>query len=239
MEKKEFKEQLEKRVVQFNVDLSEEQQNQFYQYMKLLLEWNEKMNLTAITEPEEVLTKHFIDSISITPYMKNAEKVLDVGTGAGFPGIPLKIVLPQNDITLLDSLNKRIHFLEEVIKQLKLEKIEAIHGRAEEFCKGNAREGYDIAMSRAVAKLNVLLEYMLPFVKIGGSCICMKSLDIEEELEEARKAIEILGGTIEKIEEITLENTDITRKIVIIKKIKETPKKYPRKAGTPSKEPII
>lgn len=239
MKEREFKEELAKRAVQFDVRLSEEQQNQFYQYMKLLLEWNQKMNLTAITEPEEVLTKHFIDSISIAPYMKTTEKVLDIGTGAGFPGIPLKIVLPQNDITLLDSLNKRIHFLEEVIEQLQLEKIEAVHGRAEEFCKGEVREGYDIVVSRAVAKLNVLLEYMLPFVKIGGRCICMKSLDIEEELEEANKAIEVLGGTIEKVEKITLENTDITRKIVIIKKIKETPKRYPRKAGTPSKEPIV
>lgn len=238
MEEKDFKVELAKRALQFGVDLSEEQQSQFYQYMQLLLEWNEKMNLTAITEPEEVLTKHFIDSISIVPYIKEAESILDIGTGAGFPGVPLKIVLAQNSFTLLDSLNKRIHFLQEVTEQLKLEKIETIHGRAEEFCKAEKREGYDVVVSRAVAKLNVLLEYMLPFVKINGKCICMKSLDIEDELEEAKKAIEILGGAIEKVEEITLENTDITRKIVIIKKIKETPEKYPRKAGTPSKEPI-
>ena len=238
MEEKEFKIELAKRALQFEVELSEEQQNQFYQYMQLLLEWNEKMNLTAITEPKEVLIKHFIDSISIMPHVKKAENILDIGTGAGFPGIPLKIVLEQISFTLLDSLNKRIHFLQEVTKQLKLERIESIHGRAEEFCKTERREGYDVAVSRAVAKLNVLLEYMLPFVKIGGRCICMKSSEIEEELEEAKKAIEVLGGMIEKVEEITLENTDITRKIVIIKKIKETPKKYPRKAGTPSKEPI-
>lgn len=238
MEEKEFKIELAKRALQFGVELSEEQQNHFYQYMQLLLEWNEKMNLTAIIEPKEVLIKHFIDSISIVPHVKKAENILDIGTGAGFPGIPLKIVLEQISFTLLDSLNKRIHFLQEVTKQLKLERIESIHGRAEEFCGAERREGYDVVVSRAVAKLNVLLEYMLPFVKIGGRCICMKSLDIEEELEKAKKAIEILGGMIEKVEEITLENTDITRKIVIIKKVKETPNKYPRKAGTPSKEPI-
>ncbi len=240
MEEKEFKEELLKRAKQFQRSLSEKEQNQFYQYMQLLLMWNEKMNLTAITEPKEILIKHFIDSMSISPYIEENAKVLDVGTGAGFPGIPLKIVLSQNDFTLLDSLNKRINFLNEVIRNLKLEKIETVHGRAEEFCKiTKRREGYDIVTSRAVAKLNTLLEYMLPFVKIGGKCICMKSLEIEEELNNANRAIEILGGEVEKVETITLENTDITRKIVIIKKIKETPKKYPRKAGMPSKEPII
>jgi len=239
MEKEEFKRELAKKAMQFEINLSEEQQGMFYEYMQLLLEWNEKMNLTAITEPKEVLIKHFIDSISIKPYIEKEEKVLDVGTGAGFPGIPLKIVLPDNEFILLDSLNKRINFLKQVITNLKLEKIEAVHGRAEEFCKiPKKREGYDIVTSRAVAKLNVLLEYMLPFVKIGGKCICMKSSEISEELQEAGKAIEVLGGKIEKVEEIILENTDIQRKIVIIKKIKETPKKYPRKAGTPIKEPI-
>lgn len=239
MEEKEFKEELEKRAKQFQINLFEKEQNQFYQYMQLLLEWNTKINLTAITEPKEVLTKHFIDSISIVPYIEENAKVLDIGTGAGFPGIPLKIVLPQNHLTLLDSLNKRINFLNEVITSLKLEGIEAIHGRAEEFCRtAERRESYDIVTSRAVAKLNVLLEYMLPFVKIGGKCICMKSLEIDEELEDAKRAIEVLGGKLEEIRTITLENTDITRKIIIIKKVKETPEKYPRKAGTPVKEPI-
>ncbi len=239
MEEKEFKEELVKRAKQFEVNLSEKEQNQFYQYMKLLLEWNEKINLTAITVPEEVLTKHFIDSISIAPYIKENSNILDVGTGAGFPGIPLKIILSQNRFTLLDSLNKRINFLNEIISDLKLEKIIAIHGRAEEFCREEQkRESYDVVTSRAVAKLNVLLEYMLPFAKVDGRCICMKASDIDEELRDAKKAIEILGGEIEKIETITLENTDIQRKIVVIKKVKETPKKYPRKAGTPVKEPI-
>lgn len=238
MEKQEFKEELREKALQFNITLSEDQQEQFYTYMQLLLEWNEKINLTAIIEPEEILVKHFIDSISIVPYIKKGETVLDIGTGAGFPGIPLKIST-ENNITLLDSLNKRINFLNIVIDNLKLTDIEAVHGRAEEFCKiEGKRESYDIVVSRAVAKLNVLAEYMLPFIKIGGKCICMKSSDIEEELQESKKAIEILGGRIEKVEEIRLENTDIKRKIVIIKKIKETPKKYPRKAGTPTKEPI-
>lgn len=240
MEIENFKRELAKRAIQFKVNLSEEQLNQFYKYMQLLLEWNEKINLTAITDPEEIITKHFIDSLSLVPYIEPKDIVLDIGTGAGFPGVPLKIVLSQNDFTLLDSLNKRVDFLKIIIQELGLEKIEAIHGRAEEFSKEqNRRENYNIVVSRAVAKLNVLLEYMLPFVKIGGRCICMKALDIEDEVESAKKAIEILGGKIEQIDTITLENTDIERKIVVIKKIKETPKKYPRKAGTPTKEPII
>lgn len=239
MEKEIYKKELAERATQFGVMLSEEQQNQFYNYMELLLEWNEKLNLTAITDQEQILTKHFIDSLSIVPYINLSDKILDIGTGAGFPGIPLKIALPQNSFTLLDSLNKRINFLNVIIQELKLKNIKAIHGRAEEFNKINGeRENYEIVVSRAVAKLNVLLEYMLPFVKIGGKCICMKSIDIDEELKEAEKAIKTLGGRIEKIDSITLENTDIQRKIVIIKKVQETPKKYPRKAGTPLREPI-
>jgi len=239
MEKEKFQKELASKASKLEINLSEEEQSQFYQYMQLLLEWNEKMNLTAITEPAEILDKHFIDSITIAKYIKQEEKILDIGTGAGFPGIPLKIVLPQNNITLLDALNKRINFLREVIQELKLDKITAVHGRAEEFSKisGN-RENYDVVVSRAVAKLNVLLEYMLPFVKIGGKCICMKSAEIDDELEEAKKAIEILGGKIEVVDTVTLVGTDIKRKLIVIKKIKETPKKYPRKAGTPAKEPI-
>lgn len=240
MEKEVFMERLAQMAKEYDIILSKEQQIQFYSYMELLLEWNQKMNLTAITDEEEVLSKHFIDSLTIMPYVKERDKILDIGTGAGFPGVPLKIALPQNSITLLDSLNKRINFLQEVINKLDLKNIEAIHGRAEEFNKiSGKRENYDIVVSRAVAKLNVLLEYMLPFVKVGGECICMKSADIEEELDSAKNAIAILGGKIKKIETITLVNTDIKRKIVIIEKVKETPRKYPRKAGTPSKEPII
>ena len=239
MEKQEFKAKLKEEAMQFRIELSEKQQDNFYNYMRLLLDWNEKINLTAITEPKAVITKHFVDSLSITPYINENDRILDIGTGAGFPGIPLKIVLEKNEITLLDSLNKRINFLNEVIEKLELKNIQAIHGRAEEFNKidGN-RESYDIVVSRAVAKLNVLLEYMLPFVKLNGRCICMKSADIDEELKEAENAIKILGGEIEKIDEITLKNTDIKRKIIVIKKVNKTPSKYPRKAGTPAKEPI-
>ena len=239
MEKQEFKAKLKEEAMQFGIELSEKQQDNFYNYMKLLLDWNEKINLTAITEPKEIITKHFVDSLSITSYINENDRILDIGTGAGFPGIPIKIVLEKNEITLLDSLNKRINFLNEVIEKLDLKNIQAVHGRAEEFNKidGN-RESYDIVVSRAVAKLNVLLEYMLPFVKLNGKCICMKSADIDEELKEAKNAIKILGGEIEKIDEIILKNTDIKRKIIVIKKVNKTPSKYPRKAGTPAKEPI-
>ena len=238
MNKLKFNNSLIEKANSIGIEISQKQAEQFYKYMELLLEWNEKMNLTAITEPEEVILKHFIDSLTIIPYLKEADTVLDIGTGAGFPGIPLKILEENKKFTLLDSLNKRIIFLQTVINEIELKNIQAIHGRAEEFVS-KEREVYDIVTSRAVARLNVLLEYMLPFVKIGGRCICMKSFEIEEELKEAKKAIEILGGEIEKIDEITLPNTDIKRKIVVIKKVKNTPSKYPRKAGTPAKEPII
>ena len=240
MEKQLFKKELEKKVKQIEITLNENQEDDFYKYMELLLEWNEKINLTAITDPKEILLKHFIDSITISKYIEKKDKVLDIGTGAGFPGIPLKIINKENEFTLLDSLNKRITFLNDVIQKLNLEKICAIHGRAEEFIKKSGeRESYNIVTSRAVAKLNVLLEYMLPFTKIGGRCICMKSFGIEEELKEAKKAIEILGGEIEKIDIIALPESEIKRKIVVIKKVKNTLDKYPRKAGTPEKEPII
>lgn len=239
MEKEVFKQELASRATQFGINLSKGQQEQFFSYMQLLLDWNKKINLTAIIEQKEILIKHFIDSLSIVPYIKANDNILDIGTGAGFPGIPLKITLPQNSFTLLDALNKRINFLNEVIQKLNLENIQAVHSRAEEFVKVEGkRESYEVVTSRAVAKLNVLLEYMLPFTKVGGKCICMKSVSIEDELKEGEKAIEILGGKIEKVDTITLENTDIQRKIVIIKKIKETPKKYPRKAGMPNKEPL-
>lgn len=238
MEILEFNNSLIEKANCIGIEISQENAKQFYKYMKLLLEWNEKMNLTAITDPEEIILKHFVDSLTIMPYLSNANTILDVGTGAGFPGLPLKILEANKEFTLLDSLNKRITFLQTVISELELKNVQAIHGRAEEYIS-QKRESYDIVTSRAVAKLNVLIEYMLPFVKVGGRCICMKSFEIEGELKEAKKAIEILGGKIEKVDEITLPTTDIKRKIVIIKKIKNTPNKYPRKAGTPAKEPII
>lgn len=233
-----FSEELEIAAKQIEIELTKEQIEKYYNYMNLLLEWNEKINLTAIIDPKEIILKHFVDSLTIAKYIKDDEKLIDVGTGAGFPGIPLSIVKENTDIVLLDSLNKRINFLEEVKENLKLENITTIHGRAEEFGKNKKeRETYDIATSRAVAPLNILLEYLLPLVKVGGKAICMKGSNIEE-IENAKNALEILGGQIEKIEEITLPNSDIKRNIIIVKKVKNTPSKYPRKPGTPSKEPI-
>ena len=210
-------------------NLSDEQLEKFKNYYKLLIEWNEKINLTAITDEEEVITKHFADSLTLLNYIPTDSKVIDIGTGAGFPGIPLKIVKDSLEITLLDSLNKRIVFLEEVIKELKLNNIKAIHGRAEELAHDkNHREKYDIAVCRAVAKLNVLAEYMLPYLRIGGSFICMKGPNIDEEIENSRKAINILGGKIEKIENFELDGNQ--RNIIIIKKEKNCPNNFPRKA---------
>ena len=239
MEKEFWMQNLKEKAEKLQIKLSIEQIEKYYQYMNLLIEWNQKMNLTAIVEPNEIILKHFIDSLTIYSYTKNRKSVLDIGTGAGFPGIPLKILQKETSFTLLDSLNKRITFLQEVICNLKLQNVQAVHGRAEEFIKQiNKRENYEIVTSRAVARLNTLLEYMLPFVKIGGLCICMKSAEIEEELQEAKKAIEILGGEIQNIDTIILPNSKIQRKIVVIKKLRSTPKKYPRKAGTPTKEPL-
>ena len=219
--------------------LNNKQIENFYYYMNELIEWNKNINLTAITEEREIIQKHFIDSLTIIKYLKNNDKIIDVGTGAGFPGIPLKISNETLDITLLDSLNKRINFLNTVVDELKLENINCIHGRAEEFARmKQKRESYDIATSRAVANLNVLVEYLLPFVKIGGSCICMKGPNIEDEIENSKNAIKILGGKIEKVEEFNLPNADIRRTIILIRKEKATPKVYPRKAGTPSKSPL-
>lgn len=237
MDFSEFSSKLINKSDKINEKIDNSQAERFYNYMNLLIEWNEKINLTAITEPDEVILKHFVDSLTINKYIESGMKLIDVGTGAGFPGIPISIANNELDITLLDSLNKRIIFLNEVIEKLNLENIITIHSRVEDFAVKN-REKYDIATSRAVAGLNVLLEYLLPLVKVGGKCICMKGSNAEEEINEAKNAIKILGGEIEKIEEIELPESDIKRTIIIVKKVKETPKKYPRKAGLPSKEPI-
>lgn len=230
-----FKEKISKKCP----ELTNNMQQQFEDYMKLLLEWNEKINLTAITEENDIIQKHFEDSLTISKYIKDNSTIVDVGTGAGFPGIPLKIAREDIDVTLVDSLNKRIKFLEDVIAKIQLKNIKALHFRAEEFGQNKKyRESFDIATSRAVANLSTLVEYLLPLVKVGGICICMKGSEIKEELENSKKAIEILGGKIEKVEEFTLLESDIKRNIVIIKKIKQTPSKYPRKAGTPAKEPL-
>lgn len=238
MEIQEFAKELKEKAKLINIELEDVKIEKFYNYMNLLLEWNEKINLTAITEPNEVILKHFIDSATIIKYIENNMSIVDVGTGAGFPGIPLNIIKNNAKYTLVDSLNKRINFLNEVIEKVELQNINTVHSRIEDFAKNN-KEKFDVATSRAVASLNVLLEYLLPLVKVGGICICMKGFNAKEEIENASKALEILGGKIEKIEEIILPNSDIVRNIIIVRKIKSTPNKYPRKAGTPSKEPIM
>ena len=223
-----------------NIDITDEQLEKFYRYMELLLEWNEKINLTAITETDEVILKHFIDSMTVFKYLVESKNIIDVGTGAGFPGIPIAIMNQNKNITLLDSLNKRIIFLNEVCSELKINNIKTYHGRAEEFGHNKQhREKYDIAISRAVANMTTLVEYLIPFIKVGGRCICMKGNDIEEELEQAKFAIKELGGKIEKVESFNLPNSDMERNIIIITKIKETPNRYPRKAGMPSKMPLF
>ena len=236
----EFSKELTKLASKIEIELSLDEIEKLYKFMYLLLEWNEKINLTAITEPEDIILKHFVDSITIKKYIKSENKVLDMGTGAGFPGIPLKIISSDTYFTLVDSLNKRIIFLNEVCDKLKLDKIENIHSRAEELAKNKKyREQYDVVTSRAVARLASLVEYMLPFVKVGGICICMKGSNVDEELIEAKKAINVLGGEIEKVDKFLLPNSDIERNIVIIKKIKNTSCKYPTKPGTATKQPII
>lgn len=240
MEQKQFSIEVIEKAKKIEVSVIQEDTEKLYEYMNLLIEWNTKINLTAITEPNDIILKHFIDSITINKYLEDVSSVLDIGTGAGFPGIPLKILHPNIKFSLVDSLNKRISFLNEVCKKLSLNKIECLHARAEELAKNSDyREKYDIVTSRAVARLATLLEYMLPFVNIGGKCICMKGSNIEEELEEAKRAINILGGRIEKVEKFILPDSDMERNIIVIEKINKTPSIYPRKAGMPSKQPII
>lgn len=239
MEVKEFQQKLNELSQKINIQLEEKQINQFYTYMNLLLQWNEKINLTAITDPNEIILKHFIDSMTIMSYLEKNKNIVDVGTGGGFPGIPVKIVNEKINMTLLDSLNKRINVLKEIINTLNLDNISAIHARVEEFGQNKEnREKFDIATSRAVAKLNILSEYMLPLVKVGGKCICMKGPDIEVEIEESKKAIELLGGKIDEIKKFTLPESNLERTIIVISKIKHTANKYPRKPGMPAKEPI-
>lgn len=239
MELNEFCKEIEKKSSKIDINLDNEICNKLYNYMNLLLEWNEKINLTAITDEKEIILKHFIDSFTINKFINSGDIMLDIGTGAGFPGLPIKIIRPEVDVFLMDSLNKRINFLNEVIESLQLKNIEAFHSRAEEMAKNNKfREKFDVVTSRAVAKLNILLEYMLPYTKIDGKCLCMKGPNIEEEIKEAEKALKILGGEIEKIEKIILPDSNIERKIIIIRKKSATPLKYPRKAGMPTKEPL-
>ncbi len=238
-----FIEKFDTDLKEFDIQLSEVQKRQFIQYYDLLIEWNSFMNLTAITEPEDVLKKHFLDSVSIIKAITNLPELswnlIDIGTGAGFPGIPIKILFPNLNITLLDSLNKRVNFLNEVITKLKLENIVAIHGRAEDYAvQGKLRETFNLSVSRAVANLSTLSEYCLPFVKNGGYFISYKSDKASDELDNARKAIKLLGGAYKSQIEFKLPNSDIYRNLIVIEKEKNTPKEYPRKSGLPSKKPL-
>lgn len=226
---------------ELNLELSETQKKQFLDFYEYLIEKNKVMNLTGITDFEEVLVKHFLDSLMVAKVidMGNVGSMMDIGTGAGFPGVPLNIMFPDIKSVLLDSLNKRVKFLEETFELLKLSDITAIHGRAEEFAKNKAyREQFDLCVSRAVSNLATLSEYCLPYVKKGGVFVSYKSGKVQEEVEEASKAISILGGKVKDVMYFSLPGSDIERSLVVIEKVKNTPGKYPRKAGTPLKEPL-
>jgi len=234
-----FEQELRQNLDGIDIELDKRRIEQFYKYMELLLKWNENVNLTSIVEPEEIITKHFTDSLTIQKYVEKDATIIDVGTGAGFPGIPLKILREDVEVMLLDSLNKRVNFLEEVINELKLKKIKGVHGRAEELGKEmENREQYAVATSRAVAPLNILLEYMCPFVKIEGRIICMKGPKLIEELEKSERGIKLLGLEIEKIEDSVLPDTNMERKILILKKVEKTSGKYPRTMANIRKAPL-
>lgn len=225
-----------------NIDLDQDQQDDFKEYKRLLQEWNEKIDITTIIEDKEVDIKHFLDSLTLVDtdlFEEEGTKVIDIGTGGGFPGVPLKIYNNDLDVTLMDSLNKRITFLNDVIDKLELDGIEAIHGRAEELSRTKEyREQYDIAVSRAVASLDTLAEYCIPFVKVGGYFVSMKGPDFEDELANSIKAIETLGGMVVDSYNITIPESDIQHSIIVIEKVKPTPKIYPRGGGKPRKKPL-
>lgn len=230
-----------KKLDQIGISISNRQIEQFIMYYDLMIEKNKVMNLTSITEPQEVIDKHFVDSLAIHKIYELSKNlsVIDIGTGAGFPGIPLKIAFPQIQIVLLDSLNKRIKFLNDVVEKLELENVTCIHGRSEDMArKPEYREKFDLCVSRAVANLSTLSELCIPFVKIGGTFISYKAGNCNEEIENARNAVDRLGGKIKGVTEFSLPGTEFERVFVEIDKVKNTSKKYPRKAGIPSREPL-
>lgn len=232
---------LEQKLGELGIKQDQNQLERFHKFYQLLIEWNKVMNLTGITEYEDVVEKHFVDSLSIIKAvdLSRIHTVIDVGTGAGFPGIPLKIAFPHLRVVLLDSLNKRIKFLDEVISQLRLTEIRTIHGRAEEYArKEEYREQFDLCVSRAVANLSTLSEYCLPYIQVGGIFVPYKSGEIDDEVEQSKKAVRILGGNIKDVMKFELPGTDIHRSFVLIHKEQHTQKKYPRKAGIPAKEPL-
>ena len=235
MEKQEFKNIFLENI---DIELTEKQIDDFYKYMQGILEWNTKINLTAITEEKMFIVKHFVDSLTINKYIKDYKSFFDIGTGAGFPGIPLKIVNSNMKITVIDSINKKLNVIRDLSNKINFKNLEIIHTRAEDLAQDKKyRESYDIATTRAVSNLSTIVEYMLPFVKVNGLAICMKGPNFKEEVEEARKAIQILGGKIEKIESLNVGN-ELERNILIIKKVKNTPNTSPRGQSKPVKEPI-
>lgn len=221
----------------YNINVSQDQADMFDEYFSMLVETNKHLNLTAITEERDVLIKHFLDSALPEKIIPQNATLVDVGTGAGFPALPLKIVRPDLKVCLVDSLNKRVNFLKDVCDKLKLENVSAVHSRAEDFAKNN-REKFDVAVARAVAQLNTLTEYLLPLVKVGGIAVIYKSSKLDEELREAKKAIEILGAKVEKIEKIVVDEENLERNILVLKKVKNTPNKYPRDKNKPKLDPI-
>ena len=238
MDFEEFCNEYKKELKNININIEEKDLKLFYEYMKKAIEWNEKINITAITDEKMFIVKHFVDSLTVNKYLENKKTLIDIGTGAGFPGIPLKILNKDCKMTLIDSVNKKLNVIRDITKEMELGELEIIHTRAEDLANNEKyREKYDVATTRAVSNLTTILEYMLPFIKVGGIAICMKGPNVETELEESQKAINVLGGKLEKVEKIIIDD-ELERNIVIIKKIKNTPKNFPRCGGKPLKEPI-
>ena len=238
MNLEEFSKVFEKELSKNNIKLNRDIFEKFYIYMKEIINWNDKINVTAITDEKEFLVKHFIDSLTVNRFLEDNKSLIDIGTGAGFPGIPLKFANNNLKITLIDSVNKKLNVIRDISEKMDLNNLEIIHSRAEDLAmEKDYREKYDYATTRAVSRLNTIVEYMLPFIKIGGKAICMKGINIEEELNEAKTAIDILGGKIESVEKIIIDD-EYERNLVVISKEKATPKQFPRGKGKPLKEPI-